>query len=305
MLRWRLLSASVILAGLFTLLWLDFSHPLAGVPGTWLLPVFFVITVLATEEMLSLLAAKNLRPVAWPVYLGTLAIAVAACAPLWAALFHVTLPASATLGAFGWPLMALALAATLSFFAEMQRYERPGQSTVQIALAIVVMVYVGVLISFVAFLRQWQGNAWGLTALVSLILIVKMSDAGAYLFGRCFGRHKLTPVLSPGKTIEGAIGGLATACFAGWLMFEVVAPRIVGSGYVAPSIAAWLSYSLIVAVAGMIGDLAESLLKRDLQRKDSSTWLPGLGGVLDIIDSILIAAPPAFLCWALGLVGPD
>jgi phosphatidate cytidylyltransferase len=61
-------------------------------------------------------------------------------------------------------------------------------------------------------------------------------------------------------------------------------------------------YGFILAIAAIIGDLAESLLKRDMERKDSSTWLPGLGGVLDIIDSLLVAAPAAYLCWKLGLV---
>jgi phosphatidate cytidylyltransferase len=63
-------------------------------------------------------------------------------------------------------------------------------------------------------------------------------------------------------------------------------------------------YGLLVAVAGMVGDLAESLLKRDMKCKDSSTWMPGLGGVLDILDSLLVAGPVAYGCWVVGLVGP-
>jgi phosphatidate cytidylyltransferase len=62
-------------------------------------------------------------------------------------------------------------------------------------------------------------------------------------------------------------------------------------------------FGLCVAVAGILGDLAESLIKRDVGRKDSSRWLPGLGGVLDLLDSILLAAPVAWFCWAVGLVG--
>jgi phosphatidate cytidylyltransferase len=61
---------------------------------------------------------------------------------------------------------------------------------------------------------------------------------------------------------------------------------------------------VLLALAGVVGDLAESLLKRDAQRKDSSTWLQGLGGVLDIVDALLLAGPVAWLCWEAGLVGP-
>ena len=61
---------------------------------------------------------------------------------------------------------------------------------------------------------------------------------------------------------------------------------------------------MVIGVAGMVGDLGESLIKRDMQRKDSSGWLRGLGGVLDVLDSVMIAAPVAFFCWAVGLVGP-
>jgi phosphatidate cytidylyltransferase len=131
-----------------------------------------------------------------------------------------------------------------------------------------------------------------------------MADTGAYFFGRAFGRHKMTPLLSPGKTWEGAAGGILTACAASWACFHWFGPWLVQSQYVEPPVIASLLYGLILAAAGMHGDLAESLLKRDMQRKDSSTWLPGLGGVLDIVDSVLVAAPCAYLCWVLGLVGP-
>ena len=64
----------------------------------------------------------------------------------------------------------------------------------------------------------------------------------------------------------------------------------------------WLAYAVLVTLAGMVGDLAESLLKRDMQQKDFSSWLRGLGGILDLMDSVRLAAPVAYLCWALGVV---
>ena len=186
----------------------------------------------------------------------------------------------------------------------MQRYERPGKSLLGAALAIFALVYLGVLISFLPMLRLLHGNEWGLVAMLSVIVITKLADTGAYAFGRMFGRNKMTPILSPGKTWEGAAGGIAAACLTSWAWFQFAGAWLVGSGYIAPPLWASLVYGLVLAIAGMIGDLAESLLKRDSGRKDSSTWLPGLGGVLDIIDSLLVAGPCAYLCWVLGLVGP-
>ena len=136
-----------------------------------------------------------------------------------------------------------------------------------------------------------------------------MGDTGAYTVGRLCGgrffRRKLAPKLSPGKTIEGAIGGLAFACIGAAVAFEWLVPQMIGdSTGGGTSVGRWLFFGLVVAAAGMVGDLAESLLKREAGRKDSSDWLPGFGGVLDLLDSILFAAPIAYLCWASGLVGP-
>jgi phosphatidate cytidylyltransferase len=114
----------------------------------------------------------------------------------------------------------------------------------------------------------------------------------------------MTPRLSPGKTWEGAFGGLATACVVSWAVFRFAGPAVVGSSYVEPPLWATIVYGLALGIAGMIGDLAESMLKRDMERKDSSTWLPGLGGVLDIVDAVLVAAPVEYVCWIAGLLGP-
>jgi len=304
LLRWRLISAAIILAVLFALLWLDYKLVYFHAPGAWLLPVFLTVSLLATEEVLSLLKAKNHRPSESIVYLGSIVLPLTAALPVLLQLAGRSPPTSAALGASGWPLAALALLTGLVFVSEMARYQRPGTAIVDVALSIFTLVYVGLLIGFWALLRLHVDNAWGMTALFSMLLIVKMADTGAFAVGKCIGRHKLTPVLSPGKTWEGAIGGILTACLASWSFFHFAAPAIVGPAYVEPSLAGILVYALVLALAGMVGDLAESLLKRDMDRKDSSTWLRGLGGVLDIIDAPLIAGPVAWLCWTLGLLGP-
>jgi phosphatidate cytidylyltransferase len=171
-------------------------------------------------------------------------------------------------------------------------------------MGIFTLVYIGVLYGFLAALRLIHGHEWGLLALLSFLFVVKMADTGAYFTGRLLGRRKMTPILSPKKTIEGAIGGMVTACAASWAVFHFAGPFLVRSSFVMPGAIGWLTYGVVIALAGMIGDLAESLLKRDMGRKDSSTWLPGLGGVLDIIDAVLVAGPFAYGCWLLGIVGP-
>jgi phosphatidate cytidylyltransferase len=304
LLRWRLISAAVILAVLLALVWLDASQT-GGLPaGAWLLPVLIAVSVLATGEMLRLFAVKDFRPLRWPLFLGNFAIPLAASAPVVLALLGQSGQSSDRLGPLGWPLLALVLSAIVVIGAEMHRYRQPGASVVNIALGVFTLVYVGLLFSFLALLRLFHDAQWGLLALVSVLAVTKFADVGAYTFGRMFGRHKMTPLLSPSKTWEGAAGGIATACAISWACFHFLGPLLVAQGYREPPLVASLLYGLILAAAGMHGDLAESLLKRDTERKDSSTWLPGLGGVLDIIDAVLVSAPCGYLCWVLGLVGP-
>ena len=300
MLRWRLLSAAIVLTILLTLLWVDFQNFVFQRPGAWLFPLAVLLTVLGTAELLDLLAAQNLRPICWTTHAGTLLIVLAAGAPI---LWKVY-PPDCPLGKLGWPLLALAAGVCLAFCGEMLRYREPGGVVVRIALGVFAMAYLGLLMAFVIELRLFHDNAWGMAALVSMVFVTKMSDTGAYFVGRALGRHKMTPLLSPKKTIEGAVGGLAAAALSSWLFFHVLVPWLFVASPPLPNWWQWLAYGVILAAAGMIGDLAESLIKRDMNRKDSSRWLPGLGGVLDIVDSLLFAAPPAYLCWAAGLVGP-
>lgn len=301
MLRWRLIFAAIIIAPLVGLIVADFHYNF-GAPGILLAPVGLVVGLLAAGEILGMLKGQGHDPVVWPVYTGITLIVVAACAPLGWQLAGITYPVACPLGELGWPLAAAALAIGLVFVGEIVRYEQPGGVIVNVALGMFVTMYVGVLLVFLVELRFFGSNEQGMAALVSLLFIAKISDAGAYFCGKLCGRHKLAPKISPGKTMEGAVGGLVAACLASWVYFQFIAPQILGPAASPSPLWGVLLYGAIIAIAGILGDLSESLLKRDLGSKDSSTWLPGLGGVLDILDSILAAAPPAFVCWVAGIV---
>ena len=119
--------------------------------------------------------------------------------------------------------------------------------------------------------------------LTMFFAIVMLTDTGAYYTGRTLGRHKLAPRVSPGKTIEGAIGGFVTAVVAGFLCKLTFFPEI--------PIAHAMALGAALGVIGQFGDLAESLLKRGANVKDSGTLLPGHGGMLDRVDSLLFCAP--------------
>ncbi len=289
MLRWRLLLGTLIVGLLVGLCWLDHG---AKMPGAWLLPVALVFATMAGSEMLYLTGSAGMRPLPWAVYGGNLAIVASGWLPT---LFPGAFPSSDPLAALMWPMVALALAFVAVFLGEMRRYEKPGGVTTNIAAAVLSLVYVGGLLSFVVQLRL----VWGIGALATLVLTVKMGDTGAYTVGRLFGRHKMAPVLSPGKTIEGAAGGLFFACLGSWIAFTWLVPRACNLGEGALPSWGWVLFGVVVGVTGLLGDLAESLIKRDVGCKDSSRWLPGFGGVLDLLDSILLAAPVAWGCWAL------
>ena len=224
MLRWRLFSAAILISALLGLIWLDFHTLWIGRPGAWLLPLCLLLTWLGTKELLDLLKAQNLQPIAWPVYCGTMGVVLAAAVPI----FLKEYPPNCPLGKMGLPFSALALAVCLTFCGEMLRYKEPGGVTIRIGLSIFVITYMGLLWSFIVELRLFHDNAWGMAALVSMIVVTKMCDTGAYFSGRLFGRHKMTPILSPKKTIEGAVGGILASVLASWLFLAVIVAHAIG-----------------------------------------------------------------------------
>lgn len=185
------------------------------------------------------------------------------------------------------PVFVFAIGLGLFF---LNRFRKKEEALINVAVDFFGVAYVAVPLSYMlGILYPIGGSAFdGRWWLFYLVVVTKITDIGAYFVGRLFGKKALAPTLSPQKTIEGAVGGLA--CAVGFSLGLVFLGRIyAGSSFPLEYLdALWLG--LLIGVFGQIGDLAESLLKRDANVKDSNR-IPGIGGVLDLIDSLIFTAP--------------
>ena len=161
----------------------------------------------------------------------------------------------------------------------------PKYNADQIMAAMFGVIYVAVMLSYIYKTRNLEGGAW----LVGLIFISSWgSDTCAYCVGMLIGKHKMAPVLSPKKSVEGGVGGVVGAALLGALYAVVIAKWNPASGHTA------LMYALICAVGAlisMVGDLAASAIKRNKEIKDYGRLIPGQGGILDRFDSVIFTAP--------------
>jgi phosphatidate cytidylyltransferase len=257
--------------------------------GLWVLGTVVVVVLLTQRELYGLLEDKGARPV---VGFG---LAAGAALPVVAYIgneYHATV------------LMTMALIAVM--VAQLRR-RQVTEAMASISGTFFGVFYVGWLLSHVIPLRffterivadEGAANAArlglvpesGAFLLVYCLTVVVLCDAGAYFAGRAYGKRKLAPTISPSKTVEGAVGGLLLGTLGGAAMkviFDVLWPglsTVLGWGLV-------FAFGPLVAAAGMVGDLVESLLKRDAQVKDAGAILPGMGGFLDRLDSILLGIP--------------
>lgn len=151
---------------------------------------------------------------------------------------------------------------------------------------------VGLLVILPAWLALVQLRLLGPVGLLAILAVVWMADIAAYFAGKNFGRHKLAPSISPGKTWEGALG----ACI-GVLLYGVAMRHVFGFNGV--PLLLWIVVLIVVTAVSVVGDLFESLLKRQVGLKDSSQILPGHGGVLDRIDSLTSTLPAVALLWLI------
>jgi phosphatidate cytidylyltransferase len=165
----------------------------------------------------------------------------------------------------------------------------PGRHQSALTLICGVPVLVPAFIALARVQVSARGFARGPEMVLWMLLLVFAADIGAYFAGRSLGRYKLAPRVSPGKTWEGAIGGLAAVALV----------ALAGTVHFGLPIAAGVAFSCAVGIFSVIGDLTESMFKRSAGLKDSGSLLPGHGGILDRIDSVTAAAP----LYALGLLG--
>jgi len=290
--RNRLTFGPIMLAGVLAVLWLDHAIEVwtrgwaaspRGVGGAGLLLLMLLIVPPAVLELATIFAVERVRPYRF--------IAFAGCS---------SLSAHAFLTQFAWfrPYAASSLAfiiVSVMLFAALRRawVRQTEEAILRMAGTVLATLYLGGLGWFLMALRVKQsasGRFSGSTMLIVMVLLaVKFTDIGAYFGGKLLGRHKLIPWLSPRKTWEGLICGM----LLGGIVGAVCASWILQLDWLKASI-----FGILLGGVGQLGDLLESLMKRDAQVKDSGAMIPGFGGVLDVIDSPLLAAPFAYLLFS-------
>ncbi len=257
----RLLAAAVFLPCFFII---------AHRGGIYYLILIDLIIILGLFEFYRMMEAKGLRPYKWIGVLSGGALP-------WYLFFRQ--------GIYANILLTITFIAVM--IAELIRKDK-GHAVYHISVTIFGVLYVSWLGSHLMLLRELPILAGlkysvGFTFVIIVFTLTWCYDTGAYAFGRLFGRRKLFPSISPGKTVEGAIGGIFLS-IAGILIARILLDTQL-------SALEAVLLAILASVIGQTGDLVESMLKRDAKIKDSSTTIPGHGGVLDRFDSLLFTAP--------------
>lgn len=305
----RVVVSTVLIASFTALAWADATAFMGVPPAWWLLPILVLFAVGGVNELVHLFNVHDLLMPAWTLRGGVVATFLSvAFGTQW---FVMKTGGAAPVAALSWALAAFTVAAGCLFVLEVIGYRPQGRSLERLAAGFFILAYLGVPMAFMVSLRllcvenlgveQRGPDHLGILPLVSMVAVVKAGDIAAYLVGSLVGATKMAPVLSPGKTWEGAAASLAGSAAAAWLVLEGLGMAVPGLAVTVQPGGGWVAFGLLVGGAGMLGDLAESLIKRESGAKDSGHSLGGLGGVLDLIDSLLFAAPVAWALWATGL----
>ena len=289
MLRHRLTFGVLMVVALVGLLWGDQALGPVSVSGGLALPAglpmliaFMVLIWLGVGELDAMLKLRGLHPQRGLATLGAWAVCLAAyLKPAYPGVDHAAVLASLFAGLF--------LTAMVRHSVPLKRTEGAASAGGAVLLGV---AYLGVLPGFYLELRA-MGTAW---LVAGVMLVTKACDIGAYFTGRSLGRRKLIAWLSPGKTVEGLVGGLLLSGVTAALL-AAAGNRWGLAGDRTLPLAGAAAGGVLLGGLGHVGDLLESLLKRDAGVKDSGASVPGFGGVLDVVDSPLLVAPLAY--WLL------
>ncbi|MFT5325925.1 MAG: phosphatidate cytidylyltransferase [Planctomycetaceae bacterium] len=292
MLGWRILISVILVPVLVGIFFLDHQ---AGESAPYLFGLCLLLVWRAAYEFTDLLKTRSFSPSFVLIGSCSTLIVVATWMP------HLALSenSNSLLGRFAASdpsFVVFGLSILAAFLRGAIRYREPGTTMETLGADILGIAYLGVLLSVTAQLRWVAGVQAGYLVLASLVIGAKCGDIGGYTLGRLFGKKKLVPTLSPGKTQMGGVGAILGSSLAvtAWLHF---APGYFFDNGVSCNIFWSLIYGAIIGVVGLVGDLAESLIKRDVGKKDSAVLMPGFGGLLDLLDSVLYAGPVAVLLW--------
>lgn len=300
MLRWRLAVSAVLIPLFFGLFWLDAR---LGESAPILLLLVIAIALRGAGEMVDLLWTRSFTP---NRVIVTASCVLVAAAAWWGRFGHMPIRIPSDDNTLAQVMLAYSLTVLAMFLLATYRYREPGASMETLGAELLIVSYIGVLLGVVSQLRWVAGADAGYLVIGSLLVVTKGGDVGAYFFGRLFGKRKMVPHLSPGKTWAGGVGALVGSALSAVLWLQFATPMFTPTGAATWAAPDWISaavYGLILGITGLIGDLCESLIKRDVGKKDSARLLPGFGGLLDLIDSVLYAGPVAYVLWkALPLV---
>jgi phosphatidate cytidylyltransferase len=297
LLRSRLISACILIVSVLVVVYLDARYPLFQSPGLWLVPVLFFF-VLGTAWEFAKLANREVSTSKWlPVALAAVSLLISSL-PIWVvAATRKTYSNDCPVGVPGWIGLGLVAVCGLAGIATLRSYSKGESQTLERwAILTLIPTYAAGLGSFWVPIRLYGEPFHALLNLCGIIAVTKITDAAAYFTGRAFGKNKLWPSISPGKTWEGAMGGLFGATVTSIVYFQFIVPIVLKPASVAGPI--WWGpalLGLLIGLVAMIGDLIESMVKRAVKEKDSSQLLPGLGGIWDVTDSLLPTAAVGYL----------
>ena len=277
-----------------------------GCPGLWILPLGIYLIYGSAIECTGMVARSPFGAVTGPALLACAGVMLAGITPV----FWPLLESSPAVGG-GWspqleaPLVASALGLVFCFVWYFSNFQ-PGQGVfARCVLAGWIACYFGICFSMAIAVRMLGEPGWGLYLLIGIVVVTKSADSGAYFAGRSLGRTKLCSRVSPNKTVEGLVGGMLVAFIAAWVYFGWVAPKVFGAENVSASLMGLLAMGVGLTLAGLAGDLLQSVFKREMGVKDSGSLLPGLGGLWDVTDSLLPAVVTGYVLARAGVVvGP-